>query len=199
MENCWRWESPPKRIEVIKLLAAQVSISIENAGLYEDQSRLIRGAAAVSCRASSWTASTTTTSRASTWASTAPRAEYHVRGPAWLHPARRAARPSSRIELLNRYFASMEPRDLASGWLHRLHSRATRSWRCSRLRRTAVRAGIGMWRRSRSLTGARARRANRTANGDRRQHGPVVLGTVGARTTASNVRSSATPSTWPRG
>ena len=61
------------RIEVIKLLAAQVSISVENAKLYEEPVASDRGAAPFRARASSWKVWPTTTSRALALASTSTR------------------------------------------------------------------------------------------------------------------------------
>lgn len=171
-----------ERIEVIKLLAAQVSISIENAKLYADQQRLIEAQRR--------------------FVPSQFLDSLHHHDIARVEPGEHVAKtmsmmfadlrgftslaerldPRTVIELLNRYFVSMEPQIVENGGFIVLFAGDEIMALFDASADAAVRAGIGMWRALEALNQRSAALGQPALQmGIGVNTGPVVLGVVGGR------------------
>jgi predicted ATPase/class 3 adenylate cyclase len=171
-----------ERIEVIKLLAAQVSISIENAKLYADQQRLIEAQRR--------------------FVPSQFLDSLHHHDIARVEPGEHVAKtmsmmfadlrgftslaerldPRTVIELLNRYFVSMEPQIVENGGFIDSFAGDEIMALFDASADAAVRAGIGMWRALEALNQRSAALGQPALQmGIGVNTGPVVLGVVGGR------------------
>lgn len=169
------------RIEILKLLAAQASISIENARLYEDQTRLVE--AQRRFVPSQFLESLDHRDIANVdlgehVAKTMSVMFADIRG---FMPLAERLGPRMVIQILNRYFGMVErPIDEAGGFIDSYAGDEIKVL-FDAAPDAALRAGIGMWR---ALEGfnerAREQGQPELQIGIGANTGPVVLGTVGA-------------------
>jgi class 3 adenylate cyclase len=170
------------RIEVIKLLAAQVSISIENAKLYDNQTRLIEAQRRFVPRQFLESLDHQDIARVDLGEHVSKTMSVMFADLRGFTPLAERLEARTVIELLNRYFASMEtPIAQAGGFIDSFAGDEIKVL-FDASADAAVRAGIAMWRaletlNERSLAlGQPELRMGVGAN-----TGPVVLGTVGGR------------------
>jgi predicted ATPase/class 3 adenylate cyclase len=170
-----------ERIEIIKLLAAQASISIENAKLYEDQQRLIqaqRRFVPVQFLESLDQRDIAGVDLGENVAKEMTVMFADLRG---FTPLAERLGARSIIELLNRYFACMAPQISEAGGFIDSYAGDEIKALFEVSSDDAVRGGIGMWRaldefNRRQLGGGQPE----LSMGIGVNTGPVVLGTVGA-------------------
>ncbi len=171
-----------ERIEVIKLLAAQVAISMENAKLYSDQKRLIEAQRHFVPDQFLESLHHYDISRVEPGEHVAITMSMMFVDLRDFTPLAEHLDPRAVIELLNRYFVSMEPQiSEAGGFIDSFSGDEIKA-----LFRTSadapVRAGIGMWRaldefnRCSAALGQPELRIGIGVN-----TGPMVLGVVGGR------------------
>ncbi len=170
------------RIEVIKLLAAQASVSIENARLYADQSRLIEAQRRFVPGQFLESLHHHDIARVSPGEHVAKTMSIMFADLRNFTPLVEHLDPRAAIELLNRYFTSMEPRILQTGGFIDSFSGDEIMALFDASADAPVHAGIAMWR---ALDEFNLRSA---ALGQPELHmgigvntGPVVLGIVGGR------------------
>nr|WP_276509990.1 AAA family ATPase [Niveibacterium umoris] len=168
------------RIEVIKLLAAQASISIENAKLYEDQLRLI----AAQRR---FVPSQFLESLAHPDIATVDLGEHVAKKMSVMFadlrgftPLAERLDPQTVIEILNRYFVSMEPAIIQAGGFIDSFAGDEIKGLFDGTPDSAVRGGIAMWRALEAFNLASQELGHpELMMGIGVNTGPVVLGTVG--------------------
>ena len=169
------------RIEVVKLLAAQMSISIENAQLYEAQQRLIAAQRRFVPREFLESLDHRDIARVDPGEHIAKTMSVLFSDLRGFTPVAERMEPRDVIGLLNRYFGDMGPPIVAAGgFIDSFAGDEIKAlFDCGA--DAAVRAGVGMWR---ALEAFNARSAElgqpALAMGVGVNTGPVVLGTVGA-------------------
>lgn len=169
-----------ERIEVIKLLAAQVSISIENAKLYEDQLHLIEAQRRFVPRQFLESLDHHDIAHVDLGEHVAKTMTVMFADLRGFTPLAERLEPRTVIELLNRYFASVElPISQAGGFIDSFAGDEIKAL-FDAAPDSAVRAGIGMWRSMEELN----RRSVTLGQPELRMGigvntGNVVLGTVG--------------------
>lgn len=170
------------RIEVIKLLAAQVSISIENAKLYDDQTRLIEAQRRFVPRQFLESLDHQDIARVDLGEHVSKTMSVMFADLRGFTPLAERLEARTVIELLNRYFASMEtPIALAGGFIDSFAGDEIKVL-FDASADAAVRAGIAMWRALETLNErSLALGQPELQMGVGANTGPVVLGTVGGR------------------
>jgi class 3 adenylate cyclase len=168
------------RIEVIKLLAAQVSISIENAKLYQDQLQLIEAQRRFVPRQFLETLDRHDIAHVDLGEHVAKTMSVMFADLRGFTPLGESLEPRMVIELLNRFFARMEPPILQAGGFVDSFAGDEIKVLFDASADHAVRAGIGMWRALEELN----RRSVSLGQPELRMGigvstGSVVLGTVG--------------------
>jgi predicted ATPase/class 3 adenylate cyclase len=168
------------RIEVIKLLAAQVSISIENAKLYQDQLHLIEAQRRFVPRQFLETLDRHDIAHVDLGEHVAKTMSVMFADLRGFTPLAERLEARAVIELLNRYFASMElPIVQAGGFVDSFAGDEIKVL-FDTSADDAVRAGIGMWRSLEELNSRSAALGQPELRmGIGVSTGPVVLGTVG--------------------
>jgi predicted ATPase/class 3 adenylate cyclase len=170
------------RIEVIKLLAAQVSISMENAKLYADQLRLIEAQRRFVPSQFLESLHHYDIARVEPGEHVAITMSMMFADLRNFTPLAEHLDPRAVIELLNRYFVSMEPQiSLAGGFIDSFSGDEIRAL-FNTSADAPVRAGIGMMRTLEELN----RRSAALGQPELRigigvNTGPMVLGVVGGR------------------
>jgi len=168
------------RIEVIKLLAAQVSISLENAKLYQDQLRLVEAQGRFVPRKFLETLDRHDIAQVDLGEHVAKTMSVMFADLRGFTPLAERLEPRTVIELLNRYFASMEhPILQAKGFVDSFAGDEIKVL-FDGFADDAVRAGLGMWRSLEELNNRSAALGQpELLMGIGVSTGPVVLGTVG--------------------
>jgi predicted ATPase/class 3 adenylate cyclase len=169
-----------ERIEVVKLLAAQVSISIENAKLYQDQLRLIEAQDHFVPHQFLETLGRRDIAHVGLGEHVAKSMSVMFADLRDFTPLAESLEPRTVIELLNRFFASMELPILQAGGFVDSFAGDEIKVLFDASPANAIRAGIGMWRsleelNKRSLTLGQPE----LRMGIGVSRGSVVLGTVG--------------------
>lgn len=170
-----------ERIEVIKLLAAQASISIENARLYEDQSRLILAQRRFVPSQFLESLDHRDIGNVGVGEHVAKRMSVMFADLRDFTPLAERLDARSVIEVLNRYFVSMErPIAEAGGFIDSFAGDEIKAL-FEQSADAALQAGIGMWR-ALDVFNLQAAAAGQPGlqMGIGVNTGPVVLGTVGA-------------------
>ncbi len=170
------------RIEVVKLLAAQVSISLENAKLYEDQTRLIEAQRRFVPSQFLESLDHRDIARVDLGEHVAKEMSIMFADLRGFTPLAERIGPRAIIEVLNRYFVCMEaPIAEAGGFIDSFAGDEIKAL-FDASADAAVRAGVGMWR-ALDVFNERARASGQPelGMGIGVNTGPVVLGTVGAR------------------
>jgi predicted ATPase/class 3 adenylate cyclase len=170
------------RIEIIKLLAAQASISIENASLYEDQLRLIKAQRRFVPSQFLESLDHSNIARVDVGEHVAKTMTVMFADLRGFTPLAERLDPRSIIELLNNFFRSMEsPISEAGGFIDSFAGDEIMAL-FDGSADAGIRAGVGMWRmleqfNLRAVTmGQPVLQVGIGVN-----TGPVVLGTVGGR------------------
>ena len=168
------------RIEVLRLLAAQVSISIENAALYQDQLRLITAQRRFVPRQFLESLAHQDIARVDLGEHVAKTMSVMFADLRGFTPLAERLDPRTVIALLNRHFASMErPIAQAGGFIDSYAGDEIKVL-FEAAPEAAVRAGIGMWRALEDLNQrSLALGQPELQMGIGASIGPVVLGTVG--------------------
>jgi class 3 adenylate cyclase len=168
------------RIELIQLLAAQVSISIENAWLYQDQQRLIDAQRRFVPRQFLESLDRPDIARVDLGENVAKTMTVMFADLRGFTPLAERLDPRSIIDLLNRYFLSMEQQiTQAGGFIDSFAGDEIKVLFDTRPD-AAVRAGIAMWRALEAFNQRAAGLGQPVlAAGIGASTGPVVLGTVG--------------------
>ncbi len=168
------------RIEVIKLLASQVSISIENAKLYQDQLHLIEAQGRFVPRQFLETLDRNDIAHVDLGEHVAKTMSVMFADLRGFTPLAERLEPRTVIELLNRYFASMElPILQAGGFVHSFAGDEIKVLFDASADK-AVHAGIAMWRSLEALNSRSAALGQpELLMGLGVSTGPVVLGIVG--------------------
>lgn len=169
------------RVEVIRLLAAQASISLENAKLYEEQSRLIEAQQRFVPIQFLQSLGHSDIARVGLGELVAKEMSVMFADLREFTPLAERLGPRAMIELLNRYFSRMgEPIARAGGFIDSFTGDEIMALFDTRADR-AVEAGVEMWRAldafNRELA---AGGASELSLGIGVNTGPLVLGTVGA-------------------
>ena len=170
------------RIEVIKLLAAQVSISVENAMLYEEQLRLIEAQRRFVPSQFLESLAHHDIARVGVGEHVLKTMSVMFADLRGYTPIAERLDPRSTIELLNRYFPNMErPISQAGGFIDSFAGdQIVALFGASA--DDAVRAGIGMWRELDEFNRRSVALSQPTLQmGIGVNTGPIVLGTVGGR------------------
>jgi class 3 adenylate cyclase/tetratricopeptide (TPR) repeat protein len=181
MENCLAaGVFTEERIEVIKLLAAQVSISIENAKLYQDQLHLIEAQSRFVPRQFLETLNRQDIAHVDLGEHVAKTMSVMFADLRSFTPLAESLEPRTVIELLNRFFASMELPILQAGGFVDSFAGDEIKVLFDASPANAIRAGIGMWRSLEELN----KRSLALGQPELRMgigvsRGSVVLGTVG--------------------
>ncbi|MEX8509854.1 MAG: AAA family ATPase [Leptothrix ochracea] len=171
------------RIEVLRLLAAQVSISIENAKLYEDQSRLIEAQSHFVPSEFLESLNHHDLARVSLGEHVAKRMSVLFCDLRGFTPLAERLDPRTVIALLNQFFSSMErPITQSGGFIDSFAGDEIKGLFDQASTDAAVQAAVGMWRALDALNEhLRATDQPTLLMGVGLNTGPVVLGTVGAR------------------
>jgi predicted ATPase/class 3 adenylate cyclase len=170
------------RIELIQLLAAQVSISIENARLYKDQQRLIDAQRRFVPSQFLESLDRLDIARVDLGENVAKTMSVMFADLRGFTPLAERLDPRSIIDLLNRYFRSMEEQITQAGGFIDSFAGDEIKVLFDTGADAAVRAGIGMWRALEAFNErAAALGQPELAAGIGANTGPVVLGTVGGR------------------
>lgn len=168
------------RIELIRLLAAQVSISIENARLYKDQRRLIEAQQRFVPSQFLESLDRHDIARVQLGENVSKTMSVMFADLRGFTPLAERLDPRGTIDLLNRYFRSMEEQISRAGGFIDSFAGDEIKVLFDTGADAAVRAGIGMWRALESFNErAAARGQPELAVGIGVNTGPVVLGTVG--------------------
>ncbi|MGJ7509666.1 AAA family ATPase [Variovorax sp. GT1P44] len=168
------------RIELIKLLAAQVSISIENARLYKDQQRLIDAQRRFVPSQFLESLDRRDIARVDLGENVAKTMTVMFADLRGFTPLAERLDPRSIIDLLNRYFRSMEEQITQAGGFIDSFAGDEIKVLFDTPPDAAVRAGIDMWRALEAFNvKAAALGQPMLAAGIGANTGPVVLGTVG--------------------
>jgi predicted ATPase/class 3 adenylate cyclase len=170
------------RIEVIQLLAMQVSISIDNARLYESQSRLIQAQRRFVPSEFLVSLDHHDIARVDLGEHVAKTMSVMFADLRGFTPLAESLDPRIVIALLNRYFSSMEPPISAGGGFIDSFAGDEIKVLFEGAADGALRGGIGMWRALEELNHQLQRQGWPSLQmGVGLNTGPVVLGTVGAR------------------
>jgi predicted ATPase/class 3 adenylate cyclase len=171
------------RIEVLRLLAAQVSISIENAKLYEDQSRLIEAQSHFVPSEFLESLNHHDLARVSLGEHVAKRMSVLFCDLRGFTPLAERLDPRTVIALLNQFFSSMErPITQQGGFIDSFAGDEIKVLFDQASTDAAVQAAVGMWRALDALNEhLRTTDQPTLLMGVGLNTGPVVLGTVGAR------------------
>ena len=168
------------RIEVIKLLASQVSISIENAKLYQDQLHLIEAQRRFVPGKFLETLERRDIAHVNLGEHVAKTMSVMFADLRGFTPLAERLEPRTIIELLNRYFASMEQPILQAGGFVDSFAGDEIKVLFDASADNAVRAGISMWRSLEELNSRSVALGQpELLMGIGVSTGPVVLGTVG--------------------
>jgi predicted ATPase/class 3 adenylate cyclase len=170
------------RIELIQLLAAQVSISIENARLYKDQQRLIEAQRRFVPSQFLESLDRHDIARVDLGENVAKTMSVMFADLRGFTPLAERLDPRSIIDLLNRYFLSMEQEISRAGGFIDSFAGDEIKVLFDTSADAAVRAGIAMWRALESYNQRAAALGQPVLNvGVGANTGPVVLGTVGGK------------------
>ena len=171
-----------ERIEVINVLAAQVSIAIENAQLYKEQSGLIEAQRRFVPSAFLESLNHRDIARVVLGENVAKRMSVMFADLRGFTPLAERLEPRDVIELLNRYFAEMEQAIAGAGGFIDSFAGDEIKVLFDTEPDAAVQGGIAMWRALDALNRRAAGLGQPELNmGVGVNSGPVVLGTVGAR------------------
>lgn len=171
-----------ERVEVVKVLAGQVSIAIENARLYEAQSRLIEAQRRFVPSEFLESLNHRDIARVDLGENVAKRMSVMFADLRGFTPLAERLDARSVIEILNRFFAEMDQAIAEAGGFIDSFAGDEIKVLFDTVPDAALRAGVAMWRRLESLNLRAAQLAQPALNmGVGVNSGPVVLGTVGSR------------------
>jgi predicted ATPase/class 3 adenylate cyclase len=171
-----------ERVEVVNVLAGQVSIAIENARLYEAQARLIEAQRRFVPSEFLESLNHRDIARVDLGENVAKRMSVMFADLRGFTPLAERLDPRSVIEILNRFFAGMEQAIAEAGGFIDSFAGDEIKVLFDTAPEAAVRGGIAMWRRLDELNLGAAQLGQPALNmGVGVNSGPVVLGTVGSR------------------